>query len=71
MTISNDILGPFENDNAVNVRDLLDMIDQLRLRLEAFGIIDDAIHGDLDDLEYMTIWKDRKIRLISARQLDA
>jgi hypothetical protein len=55
MAISNDILGPFENDNAVNVRDLLDMIDQLRLRLEAFGIIDDAIHDDLDDLEYMIV----------------
>lgn len=55
MAISNDILGPFEHDNAVNVRDLLDLIEQLRLRIEALGIVNDAVYDDLDDLEYMIV----------------
>jgi hypothetical protein len=55
VSISNDILGPFEDDKTVNVRDLLELIDQIRLRLESYGLSGDVINDDLDDLSFMIV----------------
>lgn len=55
VTISNDILGPFEDDKAVNVRDLLELIAQIRLRIEAHGLQNDAVQDDLDDLSFLIV----------------
>jgi hypothetical protein len=51
--ICNDITGPFEDDKAVNVRDLLQLIAQIRLRIQAHGLNEDAVHDDLDDLSFL------------------
>jgi hypothetical protein len=55
VSISNDILGPFEDDKAVNVRDLLDLIAQIQLRIEAHGLQNDAVHDDLEDLSFLIV----------------
>jgi len=55
VSISNDILGPFEDDKAVNVRDLLQLIAQIQLRIVAHGLVNDAVHDDLDDLAFLIV----------------
>ena len=55
MVSTNDIIESFEDDNRGHVRDLLELIDQIRLRLESYGLSNDAINDDLDDLSFMIV----------------